>query len=377
MPWKESTVSEQRLVLVHRVVELHQSVSQVAREMGVSRKTAYKWVKRYDADRTTSMSDRSRRPRCSPGKVGDGVESCVLQWRDQHRWGPRKIYRLMREGSSPPPSVRTIATILKRNGRVGLPLPAEAPATMRFERSEPNQLWQMDHKGPVEIARRKYAPLVVMDDHSRYCLRLHPAADKGMLNAWSILWDLFGEVGLPESILADNAFNGEIGLSWMDVRLVRLGIRPIHGRPYHPQTQGKVERLNGTINRELIDFNVRRDCLEHFVDDSELWRRRYNTLRPHEALGDEPPASRWKPSPRLRPAELPPVQYPADAVLRKVTQVGDIYYHSRRILVGRALEREHVRIEQRQNDIEVYYGWKLIRVLGHNELGPRRCFKTI
>ena len=306
-----------------------------------------------------------------------------MPWRDQHRWGPRKIHRLMRaegslESTRSLPSVRTIATILRRHNRVGdLTRPPEDAATGRFERSTPNQLWQIDHKGAVEIGRQKYSPLVILDDHSRYCLRLAPVADKTMATAWSILWDLLGEVGLPESILTDNAFSGERGLSWFDARLVRLNIKPIHGRPYHPQTQGKVERFNGTVNRELIHLKARRDRLDHFCSDSEHWRRVYNTLRPHESLGDEPPVSRWKPSPRPRPSELPAVNYPDGSTLRKVTQVGDVYYQNRRILVGRCLQRQYVRIEDRGNEIAVYYCWKLIRVLGPDQLGPPRCYKQI
>jgi transposase InsO family protein len=397
MAWKESSVSEQRLVLAHRVVELRHSLSSVAREMGVSRKTAYKWVTRYRVDPMMSMVDRSRRPHRSPGRVDSSIEAQVLAWRDAHRWGPRKIHRCMRDASSSSsssssasssssssssssalPSMRTVATILRRHGRIEpVTSSTDAPATQRFERGEPNELWQMDHKGPVEIARQRYTPLVVLDDHSRYCLSLHPTADKGMLTAWEHLWDLFGEVGLPEAILSDNAFSAAVGLSWMDARLVRLGIAPLHGRPYHPQTQGKVERLNGTINRELIDFGARCDCLANFCCDGERWRRTYNTIRPHESLGDEPPASRWKPSPRVRPTMLPDVSYPADAILRKVTQVGDVYYKGRRILVGRSLERQHVRLEERDHHVAVYYGWKPVRILSHDQLGPARSYKLI
>ncbi len=384
MPWKECSMSEQRLVLVHRVVELQQSLSQVAREMGVSRKTAYKWVGRYRADRSASMQDRSRRPRLSPRRTSDELEKRVLAFRDRHRWGPRKIHRLMRnegaekESASPLPSIRTIASILKRHQRVGdYTRPAEPAAAQRFERSAPNQLWQMDHKGNVEIGRQKYNPLVILDDHSRYCLRMTPVMDKTVATAWSILWDLLGEVGMPESILTDNAFSAERGLSWFDSRLVRLNIHPIHGRPYHPQTQGKVERFNGTMDRELIHLTARRDRLEHFCCDSERFRRTYNTIRPHESLGDEPPASRWMPSPRSRPSQLPEVSYPDGSVLRKVSQVGDAYYLNRRILVGRCLGGQYVRIDDRGNEIAIYYCWKLIRVLGPDQLGPPRCYKQI
>jgi transposase InsO family protein len=392
MPWKERPVKDQRLTLASCVVDLKHSLAATAREMGVSRKTAYKWVKRYRADQMASMADRSRRPHCSPKRSCDSIEQQVLGWRDAHRWGPRKIHRVMMDAAKqaadpaaepattaePVPSIRTIGRILTRHQRIAPVLkPPKDESPVRFERPGPNQLWQIDHKGPIEIARKRYSPLVILDDHSRYCLKLAPVIDKTMAVAWSVLWDLLGEVGLPDAILCDNAFSGHLGLSWFDMHLVKLGIKPLHGRPYHPQTQGKVERFNGTLQRELIDYHARCDCLENFSDDSERWRRTYNTLRPHESLGDEPPVSRWTQSTRRRPSELPAAEYPSGSVLRKVSQVGDIYFKNRRIMVGRCMERDFVRIEDRGHEIAIFYCWKQIRTISPDQLGPKRCQKRI
>ena len=296
----------------------------------------------------------------------------MLEVHDQHRWGARKIHRLLADRGQSMPSIRTTAAILKRHGRVAAPPPLPQEASIRFERSKPNDLWQLDHKGPVEIARRKYMPLAVIDDHSRYCLCFTPAPDIGMATTWSILWSLFGEMGLPTAILCDNAFSAPVGLSWLDEKLVRLGIRPIHGRPYHPQTQGKVERFNGSAQRELIDFAARRDCVEHFSEDAAAWRHVYNTLRPHESLGDLPPITRWHVSPRSRPSSLPAVQYPPGARLRKVTQVGDVYYRQTRILVGRCLARQFVQVIERDYDIAIYYAKHLVRTIPTDQLQLHR-----
>jgi len=182
-------------------------------------------------------------------------------------------------------------------------------------------------------------------------------------------------MGLPDAILCDNAFSAPIGLSWFDEKLVRLGIRPLHGRPYHPQTQGKIERFNGTAQRELIDFGARRDNVEHFNADADRWRMTYNTLRPHESLADAPPITRWQQSRRLRPAALPPVVYPPHAILRKVTQVGDVYYAGTRILVGRSLARQQVRIIAGEHDIAIYYCSHLLRVISRELLSDKRSYK--
>lgn len=379
MPWKVVNVSEHRLVLCHAVRTLGREVAAVAREMGVSRKTAYKWLRRFDASSgglssIESMSDRSTRPLRSPARVGDSIERAMLEIRDRHGWGPRKIHAVMRrENAAPLPCLRTVANVLRRRGRV-TPVPTNPPAVQRFEREHPNELWQIDHKGPVQVARTTLVPFTVIDDHSRYALAFEPLIDKTMARCWDVLWNIFGDVGLPQAILSDNAFNPpggcrpSVGLSWFDARCIRLNIKPIHGRPYHPQTQGKVEALHATAVRELINRHARRDHIDHFAADCQAWRQTYNTLRPHEALHDAVPATRWRPSECKRPAKLPDVHYPHDADLRKVCSEGSIRVHSSRILVGRGIAGDWVRVEQDQTEVRIFYAWKQVRCLRGDEL---------
>src|SRR5690606_12897603 len=188
---------------------------------------------------------------------------------------------LKAEGHTAPP-VRTIAAILARHGRTRPAAAEPGPPPQRFERPRPNELWQLDFKGPLEVARRRVTPLSVLDDHSRYLLCLRPCTDMTHATVKAILWEAFGDVGLPEAPLCDNAFstagNSGVGLSGFDAWLIRLGIRPAHGRPYHPQTQGKVERFHGTPEAELWP-HVRRDTPEHFAADLEAWRPVYNAIR--------------------------------------------------------------------------------------------------
>ena len=186
-----------------------------------------------------------------------------------------------------------------------------------------------------------------------------------MATAWRILWDLFGDVGLPDAVLCDNAFGthnpGVPTVSWFEAQLLRLGVRPIHGRAYHPQTQGKVERFHGTLVREVWP-TVRRDTLDHFTADLRRWRSEvYNAVRPHEALGDQPPVTRWQPSRRPRPATVPTVDYPAGAVLRKVAATGDITWHCARILVGAGLAGEWVQVEATDQELILRYAAHEIR----------------
>jgi len=373
--WKELSVYEQRLSLIHRIVTLRRAKTQVAKEFGVSRKTVHKWLKRYRDHQ--SLDDQSRRPKRSAEKTSPEIEDAVLDVRQRHNWGARKIHRVLALQKMAVPSVRTVAAILSRRGCVSSD-PTEMPAgPVPFERATPNELWQLDHKGPIEVARQRIWPLSIVDDYSRYCLCFKRATDVGMLTTWELLWGLFEQYGLPDSLLCDNAFSAPVGLSWFDARLVRLDIKPIHGRPYHPQTQGKVERFNGTVERELLSFNVRRDSFEHFDQDSERFRMTYNTIRPHEALGDEPPIAQWKQSQRMRPPQLPQVSYPPGVITRRVSQVGDIRYHGARITVGRALRHELMRIEECQQELKVYYSWKLLRVIPLENVSGGRSDKMI
>ncbi len=373
MPWKDVTMDAQRQSLCYRIEHNKESVTQVCREAGISRKTAYKWLKRYRLDPLSVLSDRSRRPRRSPRKTDDAVERDVLAMRDEHRWGGRKIERRLQEIGKPVPSIRTVSAILKRCGRtVSVPREEPVEASMRFERSKPNELWQFDHLGPREIGRQRHFGFTVEDDHSRFCFCFDPLIDTSLVSYWPVLWRVFAEFGLPQAVLCDNAFGARgLGMSHVEMRLIRLGIRPIHGRPYHPQTQGKVERLHGTIDYELINFKARTDQMVHFLEDRDRWLRTYNHVRPHEALGDKPPISRWRPSERQRPDELPAIEYDTGQIVRKVSQVGDIRYQGTRISVAQCLAGQHVRIEEREHEIGVFYSWKELRTIASQTLNTR------
>jgi transposase InsO family protein len=364
MPWSTPVVSELRTAFAHAVRTAQRPVAQAARDFGISRKTAYKWLALFDAQKP--LTDRSRRPARSPARTSEVLETAVLGVRDSFGWGPRKIHAYLTNNQRPAPPTRTIADILRRHQRIPSRTATPPTACQRFERSEPNELWQLDFKGWIEIARQKVSPLTILDDHSRFLLALRPCTDLTMRTAWNVLWDALGEYGLPEAVLCDNAFGapscpGSRGVSWFESRLLRLGVRPIHGRPYHPQTQGKVERLHGTLVREVYP-RLDTGSLAAFAAGLDRWRQGvYNPMRPHEALGDQAPVTRWRPSPRCRPKELPAVIYPPGSVLRRVGSNGLFEYHRGRILAGQGLAGEPVRIEEADGCVVVFYGPKEIR----------------
>jgi transposase InsO family protein len=367
MSWEVKPVSELRLTFVHQVLTLHRPVATACHDFGISRKTGYKWLRRYRYASDSGLGDRSRRPQHSPARTDPTLEQAILQVRDHYGWGPRKIHAYLNNNGLSGCCTRTVANVLRRHGRI-VPQPQPAPSPVQFfERGHPHELWQCDFKGPLEIGRRALHPFTVIDDHSRYLLAVQPCPDKTMRVAFDILWEAFGEFGLPERILCDNAFGSPQpdvpGVSWFEARLIRLGIETSHGRPYHPQTQGKVERLHETLEAEVWP-HVRRDTVAHFQEDVERWRREvYNPIRPHESLGDQPPVSRFGPSPRRRPERLPEVDYAIGSELRRVHGSGHILWRGCKIRVGSGLVDDRVRVEDRGHELGIYYAWKQIRVL--------------
>jgi transposase InsO family protein len=371
MPWKVADVSELRLAFVRQVCSLSVPIARACADFGISRKTGYKWLARQRQQPDDSLADRSRRPRTSPRRTTDELERSVLDVRKQFGWGARKIYAYLAAQGVLLPSMRTVHQILRRHACI-TPRSIESEPLQFFVRREPNELWQCDHKGPLEIDRRRVHPLTILDDCSRYLFPVRACLDAGMKTAFAVLWEVFGEFGLPESLLSDNAFGTNFSVpktpSWFDAQLIRLGIRPIHGRPYHPQTQGKVERLNGTLEGEVWP-HVRRDSVLNFEHDVNRWRCEvYNPIRPHEALGDRPPLTRFRPSPRPRPDHVPEVAYETGAVLRKVSAGGDVCWKGYRILAGSGLVGQWVRIEERGTEVALFYAWKLIRIIAAEQM---------
>jgi transposase InsO family protein len=372
VPWKVHPVSDVRFAFLYQIQELHKPIAQVCREFGISRKTAYKWIGRSRSEPQEPLKDRSRRPRSGPrNKTSSELEQEILAVRARYGWGARKIRAyLMQEKELQLPSINTVQNILHRHGVLQREAPPKPIQT--YERSSPNQLWQIDFKGPLEVERRRVCPLSILDDHSRFLLKVQVGPDLTMNTAWKFLWETFGEYGLPDAVLCDNAFSNraqnDVGISRFDSWLVRLRIRPIHGRPYHPQTQGKVERLHRTYEDEMLR-HVRRDTVQNFNLDADRWRREiYNTLRPHEALGDHPPISRFQPSLRRRPDTLPAPEYLSGAVLRKVSCRGEVSYKSYRILVGKGLDGETVEIREQEDGWSILYAEHRIRLLAPENL---------
>lgn len=373
MPWQEVDRVELRRIFIERVRSGGVNMSEACRDFGISRPTGYKWLRRYEQEGALGLNDRSRCPLRVASTSPKMVEAIISE-RSRRKWGARKIRKRLETLGNSPPSERTVNRVLKRAGLQSRRKSEQVPPR-RFERSRPNALWQMDHKSAIRGKwRSRSVPFVVLDDHSRYLLCLRSLPDKGLESTWSWLWNIFSDVGLPDSILSDNdiVFAGRNGPSQVEARLMRLDIEVIHGRPYHPQTQGKVERFNGTLERELLRDGFFEDPSD-LQDGFDQFRYEYNFERPHEALDLEVPASRYAPSNRVRPSALPEVEYKDGSLLRKVDPGGRISFRNERIEVGGGIIGERVELRACDFGFEVYYGD--YRILGFVPGGARKPYR--
>jgi transposase InsO family protein len=341
MPWGERLIVSLRREFVMLVGQEGSNIRALCRRYGIQPRVGYKWLARYRAQGEAGLIDRPRRPHHSPARTPAVVEAQVVELRLKHPcWGGRKLRRrLLDLGELDVPSASTITAILHRQGLLDPEESLKHKAFVRFERAAPNQLWQMDYKGHFATSAGRCHPLTVLDDHSRFALAITACSDERSKTVQTALTGVFRHYGLPERMLMDNGSpwgdRAEQPWTMFGVWLLQLGIAVSHGRPYHPQTQGKDERFHRTLNAEVIGTRAWRD-LPHCAEAFEAWRHIYNAERPHEALGLATPASRYQASHRTFPESLPMIDHGPGAIVRKVQNKGMIWFANREWPVGKA-----------------------------------------
>jgi transposase InsO family protein len=383
MPFRELSLMEQRREFVVFAVKDGANIRELCRRFGISPPTAYKWLERYRLGGWEGLKNRSRRPKRSPRRTAAGIEAKVLALRDDSNnvWGGRKIkHTLEEQGETGIPAASTITEILRRHDKLTEAGSAEHPGPyQRFERPNPNDLWQMDYKGHIAMhGGGRCHPLTALDDHSRYNIVLAACANEQGQTVRGHLGSAFRCYGLPLAMLMDG------GPPWGDpggdpytgfsVWLMRLGIKVLHGRPRHPQTQGKEERFHRTLKAEVINgksFRDLADCQRAFDE----WRPRYNHLRPHDALGMATPGERYRPSSRPFPEVLPPIEYAPGDQVRKVSSDGFINFKNRAWRFSKAFRGEYVALRPTTEDgiFAVHYCAHRIASLDLHQAASESC----
>jgi len=347
MPFREVSRMDARLEFVMLASEEGANVRQLCRRFGISPTTGYKWLERWRLDGMAGLQEQPRRPQTSPARSVAAIEDAVLSVRAEHpAWGGRKIARRLKDlGREAVPAPSTVTAILKRHGVELGRFGGGPPAFTRFERSRPNELWQMDFKGHVALHVGRLHPLTVLDDHSRFSVALAACADERTETVRQHLIAAFRRYGLPERLITDN------GSPWGDgpgspftplgVWLIEQGIKISHSRPYHPQTMGKDERFHRSLKAEVLSAPPFAD-IAAAERAFERWRTVYNTQRPHDALELAVPASRYQPSPRDYVETVPSFEYAPSDTVRRVQQGGHVSFLGCNLKVPKAFRGKAV-----------------------------------
>ena len=381
MPWKEETVEDQRRTFVIRANEAGCNFSALCREFRITRRTGYKWLERYRSGE--ALEDQIRVPLHQPRKTNPETEELILSVRSNHpTWGARKILRYLEDkGNTGLPAPSTATSILKRNGFISPEESARHTAFQRFVRDAPNDLWQMDFKGHFAMMDgNRCHPLTMKDDHSRNLLCLDAYDNERWESVKGSLNRVFLNYGLPAAILCDNGApwgDNQGGYTPFELWMMQMDVLPIHGRPLHPQTQGKEERFHRTLNEDLLKRTPIRN-LAHAQQLFDSYRLEFNTERPHSALNLDVPAKHYKKSPRKMPDVLKEPEYDIGRTLRKVNCKGYISIQNHRYYLSETFCGKYMELLPLDGDIlAVCYGNFLVAKIDLDEklFVSRRIFR--
>jgi len=351
MPWKASSVMEEKVRFVLEYERDEQSMTELCEGFGVSRETGYVWLRRYRALGLEGLLELNRAAKRHPNQTPAAIEQGVLELRQAHmRWGPRKLKRVLERDQAGRawPAASTMGALLKREGLVVARKKRRktAPYTEPLAHADGcNRVWCADFKGWFRSGDgERIDPLTISDAYSRYLLRCQAVAKTDTERVRAIFEAAFREYGMPQAIRSDNgapfASCGLGGLSRLAVWWIKLGIVPERIEAGHPEQNGRHERMHRTLKQETaMPPAPDRRAQQRRLDD---FRQEYNQVRPHEALGMQTPASVYEPSPRPYPARVPEPEYPSNMLVRTVKSHGVFRWRKRDIFLSEVLWGERI-----------------------------------
>jgi len=354
MPWKETCAMDEKLRFVAAWEGGEYTVRELCEGFGVSRKTGYKWLARYEREGLDGLKERSRARHTQAEALSEAMVQELLsaKWR-RPRWGPKKI-RDWLVGSRPEegwPAASTIGEVYKRHGLV-------KPRKGRRRRVAPgeplsdcganNAVWSSDFKGQFRLGTGQWCyPLTVSDNHSRYLLACRGLSAPTEAQVWGWFEEVFRTYGLPEAMRTDNgspfASVALGGLTRLSVWWVKLGIRVERIAPGHPEQNPRQERFHRTLKEETASPPKATRAAQQRAFDR--FRAQYNGERPHESLGGLPPGACYEPSRRCYPRRLAEVEYAEGIAVRRVRSNGEIKWRGETVYVSEALRGERVGLE--------------------------------
>lgn len=382
MSWNELSCVVRRLQFVRLALKAQQTMSQLCRRFGISRKSGYKWIARFEREGPRGLRSRVRRPRCSPRRISSEWLKRIRALRRRHRsWGSRKLAALLRREhpGQAVPSARTIGKWLKRmrlirRQRRRYPRgPQLKPGGLSVARRS-NQVWTVDFKGWFCTADgRRVEPLTVRDAFSRYLLGVRLFRKQRWELVRRTFLHLFRQNGYPAVIRCDNGppfgSRGPAGLTRLSAWWTALGIQVEFIAPGHPEQNGAHEQMHRVLKAETTQRPSRH--LRAQQRRTDRWVRVYNWIRPHEALGQRAPAEVYRPGPAA-PRSLV-VNYPKNWAVRRVRSNGEIKWQGRLRFVGEAFTGYPVGLRTTgKGKWAVYFARRLIGELRHSDPGEMR-----
>jgi transposase InsO family protein len=381
MSWKETDPMKQRELLIADSQSGLYTVTELAERYTVSRKTIYKWTKRYERDGPAGLQEHSRAARTRPHQTPEAITEQVLAFRRRHPgWGPRTIQAYLKKHQPEIswPAASTIGDLFDRHGLTSKrPRRRHAPAPERAtsEPTGPNQLWCCDFKGEFLLGNRQYCyPLTVTDQFSRMLLGATAQSCTQSVPTHASFARIFAEYGLPEAMLSDNgapfAGKGPRRISRLSLWWLKLGIRHVLSRPGCPQDNPRHERMHRRMKAETTrppaaDLAQQQLLLDAFA--TEL-----NSVRPHQGIGMQTPSQLYQRSARALPSVLPEPEYPGHYERRIVANDGTMYFRGQRIFLSEVLGRETVGLEEVDDDVWSIHIYTM--QLGRLRVGQWRLF---
>lgn len=345
-------------------------MTELSARYGISRKTGYKWVARFEAEGRAGLVDRSHAPHACPHRISREVAQLIVAARGAHpSWGPRKLLAWLgpRHPGLELPAISTAGDLLARRGLVKKRRrrrqhthPGVVPAVTH----EPNDLWTADFKGHFKTRDGVYCyPLTVADQHTRFLLACQGLSSIHGWRVRPVFERLFHEYGLPRAIRTDNgvpfATRGLHGLSQLNVWWMRLGIVHQRIRPARPQENGCHERMHKTLKYEATKPPQKNRLAQQ--RRFHTFQAEYNDERPHEALGGKPPASCYTSSPRPYPAHLPALEYPGHFLVKPVTAAGNLRFKHKLLFIAHALAHHRIGFDEVADGVwSIYFGTVLL-----------------
>jgi len=361
MPWKEVSIMDERTKFIGRLL-YGEKMAPLCREFGISRVTGYKIWNRYKRHGVRGLMDRSRAPHRHPNRIPIEIEGVIVELKNKHpKWGAPKIREVIRRRypGIRLPAVSTVHCILERREltkrrKKGKGKGYGVTATYLSIPKESNDLWTTDFKGQFRLGNNTYCyPLTIMDSVSRYIIGCELLGSTKAGPCFEVFEEAFYNYGLPKAIRSDNGVpfvtpNSPWGMSRLSVWWVRLGIKLERIRKGRPQQNGRHERMHRTLKLETA-----RPPAQNLLQQQErfdIFVERFNTERPHEALGMKCPAEVYRRSPREYRG-TPEISYPMHDKVVMVTKVGEIHINGRRVYVGSAFAGQPVGVLEKEEGI--------------------------